>query len=166
MKNLPIAQIIATKEAIEFCPIDTILNAWNNICEPEKQIYKNGYENIDKVFDKPSDLYHAFNREQYFFDDMYITKSANKMHRYSFSYLFFGDYTPYNGNELAKYLIENGDSDCPIDRELLKMDLVEWISNTYIDRTEVEKGIHYLKNNDMKFDPLMENWNDLKEEIL
>lgn len=35
-----------------------------------------------------------------------------------------------------------------------------------IAQIEVEKGIYHLENNDMRFDALMENWNDLKEDIL
>ena len=166
MGKLPIAQIEAVINALKHQRIDVILNKWNCICDSEKRIYRNISENIDKVFERPSDLFNAIKAERYFFADIYITKPTTERQRYSFVYLFIGDCTPFNAKTFAKHLIEQGDSDCPIDRDLLKLDLAKWIGKDDNEQIEVEKGIHYLKNNDMKFDPLMENWNDLKEEIL
>ena len=166
MEKLPLGQIISVANALKHQTIDVILSKWNSICEPEKRIWRNISENIDAVFDKPSDMLSAIKAEKYSFSDIYLAKLTREGQRYSFCYLFQRDSSPFNANALAKYLIEHGDSDCPIDRTLLKLDLAKWISRSDLDQIEVEKGIYYLESNDMKFDPLMENWYDLRQDIL
>lgn len=164
MDKLPIAQIEAVENALKHCTIDTLINKWNSICEPRKRIYRNISENIDRVFDRPSDLFNAIMAEKYSFADIYLTKPTTERQRYSFAYLFIGDCTPFNAKTLAKHLIEHGDSDCPIDRDLLKQDLAKWISRSDLPQIEVEQGIYYLESKG--FNVLMKNWRDLREDIL
>lgn len=167
MEKLPKAQIEAVAQALKYCNILTILNAWNHICRPEKKIYMNTGKNVDKVFDKPSDLFIALNSGKYSLDDFYVTKPLSETQRYSITSLFSGYSFPFDANFLAKHLINHGDSDCPIVKEFLKIELIEWVSKTCsIDQTEVENAIFDLYHKDMGIDPLTENWNDLKEDIL
>ena len=145
---------------------DELVKAWNFRCD-KKDYMDERIEYMD-TFDvlfcnlKPSEIAEKVYRRDFCTgDDFYAFNGYGNLE--SFSYV--EDYSRFSYEELAKYLVDNGDSlTTNVDTdELLESFIYEYFDNYDFD--QIKQTIEtYMEDN--TFDLLMDDWDDLNEYIL
>lgn len=154
------------KTIISSSGIDELINFWNryskNILHGEDMIYPNEDDEIDEQFPKTSEFVRASLFGHYDYGDKYFsTNHYNNL--MSFNYLDDKG-CPISFGKLADYLIENGDSEFPIDDDWLINDfLSEYFSNP--DEEEKAREIIDRLSESEPMDFLMQEWDDLYKDI-
>ena len=145
---------------------DELVNAWNLRCE--KKAYMDEFiENMssfDEMFQNLSPLEIIDKVKGCNFctgDDYFAFNGYGNLE--SFSYV--EDYSRFSYEELAEYLVDNGDSlTTNVDTdELLESFIYEYFGNYDFDQIKCVIET-YMENN--TFDLLMDKWDDLNEDIL
>lgn len=145
---------------------EEIADAWNFRCD-EKGYMDERIEYMD-TFDelfsgyKPSEIAEkVYRREFCTGDDFYAFNGYGNLESFS----DVDDYSRFSYEELAEYLVDNGDSlttDVDTD-ELLESFIYEYFDHYDFDQIKCVIET-YMENN--TFDLLMDNWDDLNEDIL
>ncbi len=145
---------------------DELVDAWNLRCE-KKEYMDEFIENMsffDEIFQNLSPLEIVDKVKGCNFctgDDYFAFNGYGNPE--SFSYV--EDYSRFSYEELAEYLVDNGDSlTTNVDTdELLEAFIYEYFDNYDFD--QIKQTIEtYMEDN--TFDLLMDDWNDLNKDIL
>lgn len=156
----------SVKAIIASFDFDEIVKFWNIYSEKYTQgdddIYPNEDEEIDAQFPNTSVFAHASKYGHYDYEDKYFCKNP---YGNLDSFNDFDDrYCPIRLSILADYLIENGDSEFPIDDDWLVEDfLIKYFENP--DEDKKAREIIDRLNESEPMDFLMEEWDDLYKEI-
>ena len=145
---------------------DELVNAWNLRCEKKGYMdeFIENMSSFDEMFQNLSPLEIIDKVRGCNFctgDDYFAFNGYGNLE--SFSYI--EDYSCFSYEELAEYLVDNGDSlTTNVDTdELLESFIYEYFD--HYDFGQIECVIEtYMENN--TFDLLMDNWDDLNEDIL
>ena len=145
---------------------DEIVDAWNLRCD-ESNYMDDRIEYMD-TFDelfcglKPSEIAEkVYKRDFCTGDDFFAFNGYGNLESFS----DVEDYSRFSYEELAKYLVDNGDSlTAGVDTDqLLESFIYEYFD--YYDFDQIKSIIEtYMKNN--TFDLLMDNWDDLNRDVL
>ncbi len=145
---------------------EEIADAWNFRCD-EKDYMDERIEYMD-TFDelfcnlKPSEIAEKVYRRDFCTgDDFYAFNGYGNLESFS----DVDDYSRFSYEELAEYLVDNGDSlttDVDTD-QLLESFIYEYFDHYDFDQIKCVIET-YMENN--TFDLLMDNWDDLNEDIL
>ena len=145
---------------------DELVDAWNLRCEKKGYMdeFIENMSSFDEMFQNLSPLEIIDKVRGCNFctgDDYFAFNGYGNLE--SFSYI--EDYSCFSYEELAEYLVDNGDSltaDVDTD-ELLEYFIYEYFDNYDFD--QIKQTIEtYMEDN--IFDLLMDNWDDLNEDIL
>ena len=145
---------------------DELVDAWNLRCEKKGYMdeFIENMSSFDEMFQNLSPLEIIDKVRGCNFctgDDYFAFNGYGNLE--SFSYI--EDYSCFSYEELAEYLVDNGDSlTTNVDTdELLESFIYEYFD--HYDFGQIECVIEtYMENN--TFDLLMDNWDDLNEDIL
>lgn len=145
---------------------EEIADAWNLRCD-KKDYMDERIEYMD-TFDelfcnlKPSEIAEKVYRRDFCTgDDFYAFNGYGNLESFS----EVEDYSRFSYEELAEYLVDNGDSlttDVDTD-ELLEAFIYEYFNHYDFDQIKCVIET-YMENN--TFDLLMDNWDDLNEDVL
>ena len=145
---------------------EEIADAWNLRCD-KKDYMDERIEYMD-TFDelfcnlKPSEIAEKVYRRDFCTgDDFYAFNGYGNLESFS----DVEDYSRFSYEELAEYLVDNGDSlttDVDTD-ELLESFIYEYFNHYDFDQIKCVIET-YMENN--TFDLLMDNWDDLNEDVL
>lgn len=145
---------------------DELVNAWNLRCEKKGYMdeFIENMSSFDEMFQNMSPLEIIDKVRGCNFctgDDYFAFNGYGNLE--SFSYV--EDYSRFSYEELAEYLVDNGDSlTTNVDTdELLESFIYEYFDNYDFDQIKCVIET-YMENN--TFDLLMDNWDDLNEDIL
>lgn len=145
---------------------DELVNAWNLRCEKKEYMdeFIENMSSFDEMFQNLSPLEIIDKVRGCNFctgDDYFAFNGYGNLE--SFSYV--EDYSRFSYEELAEYLVDNGDSlTTNVDTdELLESFIYEYFDNYDFDQIKCVIET-YMENN--TFDLLMDNWDDLNEDIL
>ena len=145
---------------------DELVNAWNLRCEKKEYMdeFIENMSSFDEMFQNLSPLEIIDKVRGCNFctgDDYFAFNGYGNLE--SFSYI--EDYSCFSYEELAEYLVDNGDSlTTNVDTdELLESFIYEYFDHYDFDQIKCVIET-YMENN--TFDPLMDNWDDLNEDIL
>ena len=145
---------------------DELVNAWNLRCEKKEYMdeFIENMSSFDEVFQNLSPLEIIDKVRGCNFctgDDYFAFNGYGNLE--SFSYI--EDYSCFSYEELAEYLVDNGDSlTTNVDTdELLESFIYEYFDHYDFDQIKCVIET-YMENN--TFDLLMDNWDDLNEDIL
>ena len=145
---------------------EEIADAWNFRCD-EKGYMDERIEYMD-TFDelfcnlKPSEIAEKVYRRDFCMgDDFYAFNGYGNLESFS----EVEDYSRFSYEELAEYLVDNGDSlTTDVDTDALLESFIYEYFNHY-DFDQIKCVIEtYMENN--TFDLLMDNWDDLNEDVL
>ena len=145
---------------------DELVNAWNLRCEKKEYMdeFIENMSSFDEMFQNLSPLEIIDRVRGCNFctgDDYFAFNGYGNLE--SFSYI--EDYSCFSYEELAEYLVDNGDSlTTNVDTdELLESFIYEYFDHYDFDQIKCVIET-YMENN--TFDLLMDNWDDLNEDIL
>ena len=145
---------------------DELVEAWNFRCEKKEYMdeFIENMSSFDEMFQNLSPLEIIDKVKGCNFctgDDYFAFNGYGNLE--SFSYV--EDYSRFSYEELAEYLVDNGDSlTAKVDTdELLESFIYEYFDNYDFDQIKCVIET-YMENN--TFDLLMDNWDDLNEDIL
>ena len=145
---------------------DELVNAWNLRCEKKENMdeFIENMSSFDEMFQNLSPLEIIDKVRGCNFctgDDYFAFNGYGNLE--SFSYI--EDYSCFSYEELAEYLVDNGDSlTTNVDTdELLESFIYEYFDHYDFDQIKCVIET-YMENN--TFDLLMDNWDDLNEDIL
>ena len=145
---------------------DELVNAWNLRCEKKGYMdeFIENMSSFDEMFQNLSPLEIIDKVRGCNFctgDDYFAFNGYGNLE--SFSYI--EDYSCFSYEELAEYLVDNGDSlTTNVDTdELLESFIYEYFDHYDFDQIKCVIET-YMENN--TFDLLMDNWDDLNEDIL
>ena len=145
---------------------DELVNAWNLRCEKKEYMdeFIENMSSFDEMFQNLSPLEIIDKVRGCNFctgDDYFAFNGYGNLE--SFSYI--EDYSCFSYEELAEYLVDNGDSlTTNVDTdELLESFIYEYFDHYDFDQIKCVIET-YMENN--TFDLLMDNWDDLNEDIL
>ena len=145
---------------------DELVEAWNLRCEKKEYMdeFIENMSSFDEMFQNLSPLEIIDKVKGCNFctgDDYFAFNGYGNLE--SFSYV--EDYSRFSYEELAEYLVDNGDSlTAKVDTdELLESFIYEYFDNYDFDQIKCVIET-YMENN--TFDLLMDNWDDLNEDIL
>ena len=145
---------------------DELVNAWNLRCEKKGYMdeFIENMNSFDEMFQNLSPLEIIDKVRGCNFctgDDYFAFNGYGNLE--SFSYI--EDYSCFSYEELAEYLVDNGDSlTTNVDTdELLESFIYEYFDHYDFDQIKCVIET-YMENN--TFDLLMDNWDDLNEDIL
>ena len=145
---------------------DELVNAWNLRCEKKGYMdeFIENMSSFDEMFQNLSPLEIIDKVRGCNFctgDDYFAFNGYGNLE--SFSYV--EDYSRFSYEELAEYLVDNGDSlTTNVDTdELLESFIYEYFDHYDFDQIKCVIET-YMENN--TFDLLMDNWDDLNEDIL
>ena len=145
---------------------DELVEAWNLRCEKKEYMdeFIENMSSFDEMFQNLSPLEIIDKVKGCNFctgDDYFAFNGYGNLE--SFSYV--EDYSRFSYEELAEYLVDNGDSlTTNVDTdELLESFIYEYFDHYDFDQIKCVIET-YMENN--TFDLLMDNWDDLNEDIL
>ena len=152
---------------IETSDFDELVKFWNKYSEKHAQgddiIYHNEDDEIDEQFPNASEFARASKYGCYDYGDEYFCKNhyGNVV-----SFNEVCSHCPINLGKLAEYLIENGDSEFPIDDDWLIEDFI--LSYFYLVNPDEEDKAREIIDRLSEFEPmdfLMEEWDNLYKDI-
>ena len=145
---------------------DELVNAWNLRCEKKEYMdeFIEDMSFFDEIFQNlsPLEIVDKVRGCNFRTEDDYFAFNGYGNPE-SFSYI--EDYSRFSYEELAEYLVDNGDSlTTNVDTdELLEAFIYEYFDNYDFD--QIKQTIEtYMEDN--TFDLLMDDWNDLNKDIL
>ena len=145
---------------------DELVNAWNLRCEKKGYMdeFIENMSSFDEMFQNLSPLEIIDKVRGCNFctgDDYFAFNGYGNLESFSYA----EDYSCFSYEELAEYLVDNGDSlTTNVDTdELLEVFIYEYFDNYDFDQIKCVIET-YMGNN--TFDLLMDNWDDLNEDIL
>ena len=145
---------------------DELVNAWNLRCEKKGYIdeFIENMSSFDEMFQNMSPLEIVDRVKGCNFctgDDYFAFNGYGNLESFSYA----EDYSRFSYEELAEYLVDNGDSlTTSVDTdELLESFIYEYFDHYDFDQIKCVIET-YMENN--TFDLLMDNWDDLNEDIL
>ena len=145
---------------------DELVNAWNLRCEKKGYMdeFIENMSSFDEMFQNLSPLEIVDKVKGCNFctgDDYFAFNGYGNLESFSYA----EDYSCFSYEELAEYLVDNGDSlTTNVDTdELLEVFIYEYFDNYDFDQIKCVIET-YMGNN--TFDLLMDNWDDLNEDIL
>ena len=145
---------------------DELVNAWNLRCEKKEYMdeFIEDMSFFDEIFQglSPLEIIDKVRGCNFRTEDDYFAFNGYGNPE-SFSYV--EDYSRFSYEELAEYLVDNGDSlTTNVDTdELLEAFIYEYFDGCDFD--QIKQTIEtYMEDN--TFDLLMDDWNDLNEDIL
>ena len=145
---------------------DELVNAWNLRCEKKGYMdeFIENMSSFDEMFQNLSPLEIIDQVRGCNFctgDDYFAFNGYGNLESFSYT----EDYSCFSYEELAEYLVDNGDSlTTNVDTdELLEAFIYEYFDNYDFDQIKCVIET-YMGNN--TFDLLMDNWDDLNEDIL
>ena len=145
---------------------DELVNAWNLRCEKKEYMdeFIENMSSFDEMFQNLSPLEIIDKVRGCNFctgDDYFAFNGYGNLESFSYA----EDYSCFSYEELAEYLVDNGDSlTTNVDTdELLEAFIYEYFDNYDFDQIKCVIET-YIGNN--TFDLLMDNWDDLNEDIL
>ena len=145
---------------------DELVNAWNLRCEKKGYMdeFIENMSSFDEMFQNLSPLEIIDKVRGCNFctgDDYFAFNGYGNLESFSYA----EDYSCFSYEELAEYLVDNGDSlTTNVDTdELLESFIYEYFDHYDFDQIKCVIET-YMENN--TFDLLMDNWDDLNEDIL
>ena len=145
---------------------DELVNAWNLRCEKKEYMdeFIENMSSFDEMFQNLSPLEIIDKVRGCNFctgDDYFAFNGYGNLESFSYA----EDYSCFSYEELAEYLVDNGDSlTTNVDTdELLESFIYEYFDHYDFDQIKCVIET-YMENN--TFDLLMDNWDDLNEDIL
>ena len=145
---------------------DELVNAWNLRCEKKEYMdeFIENMSSFDEMFQNLSPLEIIDRVRGCNFctgDDYFAFNGYGNLESFSYA----EDYSRFSYEELAEYLVDNGDSlTTNVDTdELLESFIYEYFDHYDFDQIKCVIET-YMENN--TFDLLMDNWDDLNEDIL
>ena len=145
---------------------DELVNAWNLRCEKKGYMdeFIENMSSFDEMFQNLSPLEIIDRVKGCNFctgDDYFAFNGYGNLESFSYA----EDYSRFSYEELAEYLVDNGDSlTTSVDTdELLESFIYEYFDHYDFDQIKCVIET-YMENN--TFDLLMDNWDDLNEDIL
>ena len=145
---------------------DELVNAWNLRCEKKGYMdeFIENMSSFDEIFQNLSPLEIIDRVRGCNFctgDDYFAFNGYGNLESFSYA----EDYSRFSYEELAEYLVDNGDSlTTKVDTdELLESFIYEYFDHYDFDQIKCVIET-YMENN--TFDLLMDNWDDLNEDIL
>ena len=145
---------------------DELVNAWNLRCEKKGYMdeFIENMSSFDEIFQNLSPLEIIDRVRGCNFctgDDYFAFNGYGNLESFSYA----EDYSCFSYEELAEYLVDNGDSlTTNVDTdELLESFIYEYFDHYDFDQIKCVIET-YMENN--TFDLLMDNWDDLNEDIL